>query len=146
MAGVNFPKDLATFLDTNIATLRLVSTSAVSVSPNNNLFYNVRMLDNDSLPSNIVCIFSTKPRRASRSFSGCKELRYKRATILVRGDINGSNEDIEDLCETIYETLQSANLGSYKDVVFRDGFEQMTIDEQSRYIWVADIDAWYERT
>jgi len=146
MAGVNFPKDIATYLDQQISSLRLVSTSTDPTQPNNNLFYNVQMLDNDSLPSNIVCIYSSRPRRASRSFGACNEVRYKSASILVRGDINASNENIEDLCEQIYDALQSANIGSYKDVVFKYGFEQDRIDEQNRYIWIAEIEAWYNRT
>ena len=134
--GVNFAKDIATKLNTS-TTLTLGT----------NLFYNTKLPDNDALPDRLVVVYNGLPKKPNRCFGLNTEQVYKRATIIIRSDINGSYETIEALGEEIYAALQSFSNTTWQDIYFKfGGFGQEMIDEQNRYIWSSEVEGWYNRT
>jgi len=134
---MNFTKDLANFLTANV--------------PGINVYYNTKVKDNDVIPDLAVFIYSYAGKKPDRCFGNRVEVRHPRAFIQVRSNIEGSIdgnelEDAWDLTETIYETLQTADLPGYEDVKFMDGnFEQGNKDDQNRTIWAAKIEGFINR-
>lgn len=126
---MNFPKDLATYLNNNISSLTLGT----------NLFYNTPMKDNDIIPDKAVFIYNAPSGQPDRSFNGCVEIRYPKAVIIVRSDKEGTGtgnelEEANDLSELIYSTLQSSNITGYKDIKFTNSiFQQIAKDDENRH-------------
>lgn len=139
---MNFAKDLATYLQTNVASLTIGT----------NLFYNVEIKDNDVIPDLAVFIYTYIGGRPDRSFGGRCEVRYPRCIIAVRSNVEGSidGDEIDDafeLSETIYTTLQSADITGYEDSKFSySNFQKKSKDEQNRHIFVNRIEGFYNVT
>lgn len=134
--GINFAKDLANKLNSDVTSLTLGS----------NLFHSVKLSDDTTFPDQMVAIYPTYSGSAKRCFGNAKEIRYVKAMILVRSNTN-SFESTFDLTEEIWETLQTSNLSPYKDIKFSSsGFEEQNEDESNRYIFKCEIEGWYVRT
>jgi len=134
---VNFPKDLAYYLNSNMTELTLGT----------NLAYNTKIKDNDKYPDKMVSIFSMLPKRSERIFCNKNEVRYVKAKIIIRSDPNDFNS-AHKLSEEIWEELQTSanNIYPYEDIYWKySGFEQNDPDEEKRYTFTCYIEGWYQR-
>ena len=128
---MNFPKDIATFINNNISSLTLGT----------NLFYNTPIKDNDVIPNLSVFVYNASSSKPDRSFNGCVEIRYPKVIILVRSNIEGSIDGNEletanDITESIYSLVQSATITGYKDIKFMNSiFQQVNKDDENRHIF-----------